>query len=342
MLTLGATTPFFSDDLSSPDSGWGVFEGASGTIAYADGALVATVTADANSLWSWRKLGGTYPVERVEGTVVIRTDGAAGYQCGSAAPDFLMGLVTGREWLVGTLLGGVISVTSRGPLPADTDPTRPAGAHVAIECALTPSGDRVALWVDGTQVADISGGQVGPFDRAAVFADTSVAPGSATFDDIAVHVGASIASMSLADATQAFLLRVPEAFRATCHASHVTPGTGQTLGVQCSPNLDATAAGYDQYESTEALTGGFEASLADNGATATATGDSCAQGPSRLRYTIGGEAAGELACFPTPGSPAGITLAWTDEALNILAFGQREDDDYAALYDWWLTAGPDR
>ena len=136
------------------------------------------------------------------------------------------------------------------------------------------------------------------------------------------------------------LLRVPEAYRAACAGIEPDLAAGETAGLVCNPAGGAVQAEYYQYGSTESLQAAFGVFVDQNAVDA--DGDSCTVGPSVIGYTIGDEQAGDLACYPNPGSLGGVMVQWTDESLGILAFGVVTSGGYPEAYDWWLGAGPQR
>jgi hypothetical protein len=69
--------------------------------------------------------------------------------------------------------------------------------QVAIECSVVEAegGDRVLMTVDGRPVATTSllDIPVGPYDKAGLLIGSDKAVGSATYDDMLVHVGETYA-----------------------------------------------------------------------------------------------------------------------------------------------------
>jgi hypothetical protein len=261
--------------------------------------------------------------------------------CGSPDTAFLLGVVNATEWVVGTVVDRIVTVLERGQLPDGSKPADGGKAHVTIECAGTgAAGSRIVMWVDGSQVADVATDKIGPFDRAAVYADISQGPGQATFDDVTVKVGERYAPVTQDSLDEALSAHIPAAFRANCSSVGPDRSNGQTAAMLCFPAGDATQAEYYQYDSVDTVTSAFDAFVAADGAAA--TGNSCKVGPSHVRYTVGDVDAGALACYPNTGSLGGVLYIWTDDQLAILSFGIAASGDYPSLYDWWLGAGPDR
>jgi hypothetical protein len=338
---LGADQTVFQDGFSD-DSLWGTQSaGASGSVAYVNDALQITVTTDSQGLWSYHQLASAEPVMRIEGTVLLSPgSGAAGYQCGNASDDYLFGVINGgNEWVIGRILDSATTVLTRGPLPTQVDAGSGGSARLTIECAVTPgTDDRMLMWVDDTQVADVNDApRVGPYDRVGAFVTTATAPFSASFDDVTVWVGDAYAPQGPATAVSALLAHVPDGFRNGCVATQPAAGSGLVAGVLCKPAGDADQAEYYQYASNDNMEAAFRSILPD---ASQITGQACDTGPSLVGYNIDEQTAGRLACFPNPGSLGGILFVWTDTELGILSFGVSQQGSYADLFDWWQGAGP--
>jgi hypothetical protein len=363
------------------DTLWFSGDRATDRFAYQAGTYVVEVKTDEVASWVWRTIGDSHPVLRAEGSVKLSDGrGAGGYMCGAGDGDqrafIFADVTTSSEWVMGTIAGSTASVRARGPVPSASGM---AGAPVVVtlECAMTDAGDRAAMWVDGTAVAEIQLSDViGPFDKVAAYVGDTTGPFSSTFDDLSVSVGdvrarraGDPAPGSQPDATPApsagpgqsatprpgpstapspralltpdqvsLVAHVPSAFRDTCVSTAELPGLdGQVAGVSCQPAGSADIAWYYQFDSVASMDAGF-----DSFVPATATGDDCTQGPSKVTYKIGGQQAGRLACYENTGTNGGVQAHWTDEQLRILAFGQESSGSYQDLHDWWLTAGPDR
>jgi hypothetical protein len=192
-VTLGADTQVFTDTFNREE--WGTGEQQRGTISYKDEALVIDVTAEDNSLWSWRSWSDSAPVMRLEGSITFGVgDAGAAYMCGSATPDFLLGGLNRDEWVVGQVVDSRTEVLERGLLPAGFEVATGEPVRVTLECAQTGEGiGRVLLSLEGTLVADVATDDIGEFDRAAVYGRATVVPASMSFDDVTVSVGDSYA-----------------------------------------------------------------------------------------------------------------------------------------------------
>lgn len=341
--SLGANDSIFQDDFTD-EGHWGTQEsGATGTVTYVNDALQITVTSDSQGLWSYHQFPASEPVMRVEGTVVLSPgSGAAGYQCGSTNDDYLFGVVNGgNEWVIGHIHDNATTVLTRGPLASHVDTGQGGSAHIAVECAVTGGAtDRIVLWVDDALVADVRDApKVGPYDRASAFVTTDRAPFSASFDDVSVSVGDTYAPQGPETAVSELLRHVPSDIQDACIPQQPAAGSGTLAGVLCKPAGDADQAEYYQYDSAQTMTSAFRSILPDPSQT---PGQSCETGPSVVAYTIDQQSAGQLACFPNPGSLGGILFMWTDTKLAILSFGVTIDGSYADLFDWWQGAGPVR
>lgn len=341
--SLGANDSIFQDDFTD-EGRWGTQEnGATGTVSYVNDALQITVTSDSQGLWSYHQFPTSEPVMRVEGTVVLSPgSGAAGYQCGSMQDDYLFGVVNGgNEWVIGHIHDNATSVITRGGLASHVDTGQGGSAHVAVECAVTGGAtDRIVMWVDDALVADVrDASKVGPYDRASAFVTTDRAPFSASFDDVSVSVGDTYAPQGPETAVSELLRHVPSDIQDACIPQQPAAGSGTLAGVLCKPAGDADQAEYYQYDSAQTMTSAFRSILPDPSQT---PGQSCETGPSVVAYTIDQQSAGQLACFPNPGSLGGILFMWTDTQLAILSFGVSIDGTYADLFDWWQGAGPVR
>ena len=114
---------------------------------------------------------------RLEVDVAIGADGSsAGPMCGTMAgpSDYAFGAVnTGDDWIVGRVVDNVVSLVARGQLEG-TDVAIDTPVRVAFECSMTDTGERLAMWVDGQLVADVSSEEAhGPYDHVGVYADAT-------------------------------------------------------------------------------------------------------------------------------------------------------------------------
>lgn len=190
--SLGADTLLHTDTFDD-ETMWVVGETSGGSVAYDDGTLGIDILAAGNSLWTWDLLSATHPVIGAEGSVTLDGQpGAAGWTCGTSAPDFVLGIVNPEEWVLGTIIENTVSVLDRGRLPDGIDPAAGEGTRIAVECAqIADDATRVVMWVDGVLVGDATTSVVGPFDRVGAYADVDTPPLHARFDDLEVTVGAA-------------------------------------------------------------------------------------------------------------------------------------------------------
>jgi hypothetical protein len=93
------------------------------------------------------------------------------------------------EWAVGRMIFGSSRIIARGKSD-DLGIIPGVPARMALECALTEEGDRMAFWIDGQLIADVTSTQQhGPYASVGAYADAAV-PGSAIrFDDAVVLTG---------------------------------------------------------------------------------------------------------------------------------------------------------
>jgi hypothetical protein len=367
VITLGADTEIYRDDFGIAGT-WGVSEDDAGSIQYADGGLRFTTTALPNTRWSWLDLEAMAPVLWVRAAVEMASNGgAAGPMCltSGSAPSLLFGIVnTEAEWVVGRTADPNVAVLARGPLPASIDLTQGGTAIISIECAMTgASGVRVAVWVDGVNVADVSVPDAsGPFSGPGLYGEGYVEGFAVTLDDIVVASGATYgplmrspqgpqplppaspapdgpapnpsAAASLA-LTDELLRHVPSAFAGGCAPSDADPANGLTASVLCDLSGEIASAAYFQYDSVEALETAFAAVLADDNAGT--EGTDCSVGPALVDYTIGDQPGGRLACYLNDGSAVAL---WTNPGLIMMAIGAEASGDFGKLFTWWQDAGP--
>src|SRR5688572_5944142 len=197
---LGATDEAYRDAFDVAPEWLDLGEDESGRTALEDGHVFMSVIGPGSNYWDHIALPSAAGVVRVE--AMVELDGsagsAAGPACGSAVglPRwFVSGINGGGEWWLGRLVDGRLQVVDRGSLGAD--PASRSAIRVAIECASAPSegGDYVLMTVDDRLVAasmpllDIP---VGPYDKAGLLVATDGEQGSATFDDLIVHTGATM------------------------------------------------------------------------------------------------------------------------------------------------------
>lgn len=192
--SLGADREAFNDGFDVPGA-WGVVDDKSTRIVYEDSALVVTLKQDANGRTTTRRPAQASPTMRLEVDVELGADGSsAGPMCGSrAASDFAFGVVNSADdWFLGRMSGDAGSILASGHLEG-TDITLGSPVHLAIECATTDTGARVAMWVAGQLVADVTGdGPSGPFDRVGIYADAVSGGSTVRFDDAVASDGGPV------------------------------------------------------------------------------------------------------------------------------------------------------
>jgi hypothetical protein len=200
VITLGADAEVYRDDFSTAGP-WAVGEHETGRIEQPNGTLRFTTTKAPDPWWNWWDQALATPVLWVRVAVDLMDEGGAGGpMCqGTPAPTTLyFGLVnTAGEWVVGRTQDSSLTVLARGPLPSSIDLTRGGEAIVAIECAVTgPSGIRIALWVDGINVTDLSlPHPMASFAGPGLYGEGFVDGFAVSLDDLVVAVGAAYAPL---------------------------------------------------------------------------------------------------------------------------------------------------
>ena len=194
VITLGATNEVLRDGFDLPGA-WGTADDEAGAIQYDDGTLRFVLRKAPNAKWNWLDLGREAPVLWVRAALDLRgKGGAGGPMCGtdSTPPVHIFGLVsTDGEWIMGRASGNELGVYERGPLPAHQDLSKGGAALVSLECAMTgPAGDRVAMWIDGINVADITiPDSIGPFTNAGLYGEGYDAGFRVIFDEVVAATG---------------------------------------------------------------------------------------------------------------------------------------------------------
>jgi hypothetical protein len=206
VITLGADAEVLRDDFATPGT-WAVGEHETGRLEHLGGALRFTTTRAPDPFWNWWDLALAAPVLWVRLAVDLRDEGGAGGpMCqATSSPALYLGLVnTASEWVIGRTQDGGVTVLARGPLPTSIDLGRGGEAVVAIECAVTgPSGVRIALWVNGINVADLSlPDAVASFAGLGVYGEGYVDGFSVAIDDLVAAVGAAYAPQVRTQAKQ--------------------------------------------------------------------------------------------------------------------------------------------
>ena len=194
VITLGATNEVLRDGFDLPGA-WGTADDEAGAIQYDEGTLRFVLRKAPNAKWNWLDLGREAPVLWVRAALDLRgKGGAGGPMCGtdSTPPVHIFGLVsTDGEWIMGRASGNELGVYERGPLPAHQDLSKGGAALVSLECAMTgPAGDRVAMWIDGMNVADITiPDSIGPFTNAGLYGEGYDAGFRVIFDEVVAATG---------------------------------------------------------------------------------------------------------------------------------------------------------
>lgn len=335
---LGADKLELDETFTSP----GTFPASSdnrGSFQYAAGGFEISVANTDYSLWTWHSLPARHTVLRVRSSVTVNSaDARGGVMCGNAAGDFLYGVVgRNNQWAVGQIVGGSIQGIDNGSLPSAAQAAVGTALDVRLECAVTGgSSDRMQLIVNGTKVADSANApRIGPFNRLGLLGSSAaVSPAVAHFDNLTTWSGETFR-----EATETLRTHVPDVFASRCRASPEAGSLGQVAALICAPAGKIDQAEYYQFDTLAAMNAQFADSLRRYGSTATAK--DCHKGPSTTRYRdTAGQDAGSLACYPNPGSMAGLLIIWSNESLRILSAGVSAHGTYDDLATWWANAGP--
>ncbi len=191
LTTLGAGREVFADDFAT-DQGWFSTDDETTRIAVEDGSLGITDKQGGNGRWTGLRLLEASNQVRLDVDVVLGADGAnAGPMCLTAGdpPDVAFGVANSDgEWSVGRIILGSPRIIARGQLEG-VDIAAGTAVRMALECAVTDEGDRMAFWIADQLVADVtSTEQHGPYDAVGVYAD-SLVPATTRFDDAAIRMG---------------------------------------------------------------------------------------------------------------------------------------------------------
>jgi hypothetical protein len=160
------------------------------------GNMLWTIKADGTSVWD--DVGLSTPLDRVrvDATVLVGDgSGGGGTLCAGAdagTHSLWAGINGDGEWLVGRIVDTRLQLAERGDAPRVRRHDVPVGAPypwlVTLECTADPvAGDRVRLWVEGVQVADVVDDAVGPYARVGLVGSADTGGLSITFDDFTVY-----------------------------------------------------------------------------------------------------------------------------------------------------------
>jgi hypothetical protein len=182
------------DDFSQPGDWW-VGSDRTATSGYRDGGYGVQLHRGGRSLWDWQPLDEGHERLTVEASVLVeRGSGAGGPICGPVEGDdpWIWAGTNGADWLVGRIVDTHLQLADRGPLPIVRDPDAPVGGQlpvrVTLECNVGDgdAGDRVIVWIDGTQVADLEDIKAGPYGKAGIVYSADRKGLRVLFDDLVV------------------------------------------------------------------------------------------------------------------------------------------------------------
>jgi len=345
LATLGVTDIALEDDFEG-DQQWSTAPAPQGTIEYLDGALVFT-PQPSKLRWNTLTFTGPAPVFATVASVdLAEGSGSAGPMCGvsGTAPRYYYGTIsTTGDAAIGIITDSRPQDLVKSAMSERVGHVPGQAPRLRIECATDGAGaDRVALWVDGTLVADVvSGEQMGRFDTVGLLAEGGSDGWTATFDDVAVWSGdyapRSTVGTDTSARTATLLSQVPDELRASCLA--VSPGLtrGMVDAVHCTAPGTSEVAEYYRFGSLASMQAAFEAFL--DGDAPGLAGPTCSVGPARTSYTIGDITAGEIACYADPLS-GGARIVWTGRDLLVIGSAVESSGSYEVLQEWWTGAGP--
>lgn len=364
-------------------STWGLVDQDNVKIEAEDGGIRIRQEGKSGSDWTWRDPLQGVPVMRVAvDTTFDRGPGEAGPMCGSTGKDpSFYGAITTTDggWVIIRLEGSDLVVVARGDLPAAA-PGQGTTTRLELECAVTgDAGDRIAMWVDGTNVADVTDAtSIGPFSRPGLFAGIYGDRFEALFTAMEVKGGDTFAPVVTTvdggpdaspgpsgsptpDASGDPGTATPAPSLAPL-PSEVAP-TPLPVGSLLGAVPEDIAAGCQTVE-PDAATGQLEAILCVPGGSLDsaeyyryATADDLDAAFTRLvpggADVTGTDCAvsGSMTEFTVSGRTAGllacyddprggVTMQWSNRDLLVLAFGTSRAGSYADAYAWWQAAGP--
>ena len=134
------------------------------------------------------------------------------------------------------------------------------------------------------------------------------------------------------------LTHVPQRTRQTCEREQRSDIAGRAIaGVACSSG--PVTVFYDLFRTPQAMRAYYNRALAGSGATR-GVGSCQTSATAESNWTLGEEEAGRLLCYTT--SSGNRVVVWSYDELRIVSWAQREDDNRAALYRFWLgpNSGP--
>lgn len=382
VVTLGADQALGGDDLLRA-AAWGLLRNESTRIEAADGGIRIRQEGKNGSDWTWRQPFRSVPVMRVGvDTAFERGSGEAGPMCGSAGddPSFYGGIATsGGQWVVIRLEGNDLNVVARGELPG-SPPTEGTTTRLELECAVTgEGGDRIAMWVDGVNVADVTDATtVGPYTRPGLFAGVYGDRFQALFTDLAVTGGDAYAPVVSTgsggpDASPSTsgdptpdrsgdpdpATPAPTSLPIPSAEAPTPPAVGALLQV-----VPSEIAASCRSVEPDVDSGQLEALLCVPGGSLEAAEYYRYDTLERLEAAftrlvpagadVSGtdcSVSGAMVEYTVYGRTAGtlacydsprggVTAQWTNRDLLVLAFGSSRAATYADVYAWWQAAGP--
>ncbi len=149
-------------------------------------------------------------------------------------------------------------------------------------------------------------------------------------------VGTSAAPLPSGDLVPLLRAHVPEVIAATCTPDEQRLWQGELTTLVCSPTDADVQVTYSGFDTVDDMGRAYQSSLDTIDLSSAAA--SCDQGTFTGTYQVDGEDVGQVTCWSEPN---GRAIMWSDDRLSILSVAVSPSLDPAALYLWWLDAGPD-
>lgn len=326
-----------SDDMSDPNSGWGLTDTDFSTIAYEDGALRITIHPDTGASFSQRRAGGEYAVLLAAAQFRPTAGGAVGLLCAS-----FDGLRYGAAF---TTNGALVFFSIDGGQVVPLDSIKDVGSDLPVgestvfglECAGTVTGAlRLVAVLSGAGPLAVYQSDEGPstFSGVAVYGEALEQGFSVDVEEVAAFGIDGSAEGMTAEGTK-LLTHVPDLLQQTCVETPVADNA--TAAIHCYLQSDGTGAELAEYRSfaTNAeMDTVYQERIELYGAEPTGN---CESGPNETNWSIEDESFGRVQCAP---QQVGIRFDWTDDRLSILSTVIDFDGDYENTHQLWLNAGP--
>ena len=177
--------PIVRDDFSDPTSGWPEYADADGSVGYADGTYRIGLRGPNVEFTSFVWSEGARPNVAVEADVFVVAGGnattEAGVGCVTTSQDGYLFVISSDRYEIWALADEQTLLTS-GELPPDTR-LGDQSHRIRGECRAGYGPSKVAMYVDGTKLAEVASAQAATFDFEAIALAASnfdAAPGEQT------------------------------------------------------------------------------------------------------------------------------------------------------------------